>query len=208
VSPRGSKIPGTDDTDNSLLKADQTLPPLPYEYDALEPAISEQIMRQHHTKHHQIYIDRLNAAEWAYADAVSSNDIPRQIELQSAIKHHGGGHINHSLFWKNLAPVKQGGGQLSEGGSAEQKKCSSILTSRLVSTGPLKQAIERDFGSLDKLKEHFNKTSTALQGSGYGWVGYNPSNQRIEVVTTANQDTLTTHHPLIVVDVWEHACYL
>lgn len=145
-------------------------------------------MEIHHSKHHQTYVNGLNAAEKAYAQAVSSADVRKQIELQSAIKFNGGGHINHSLFWKNLAPSKEGGGSLKD--------------------GPLKQAIDKDFGSLDKLKEHFNKTTAAIQGSGWGWVGFNPLNQRIEVVTTKDQDPLTSHHPLIGVDVWEHAYYL
>ena len=81
-------------------------------------------------------------------------------------------------------------------------------TDILIFAGSLKQAIDKDFGSLDKLKEHFNKTTAAIQGSGWGWVGFNPLNQRIEVVTTKDQDPLTTHHPLIGVDVWEHAYYL
>ncbi|PWN87503.1 putative manganese superoxide dismutase precursor [Acaromyces ingoldii] len=167
---------------------EHTLPQLPYGYNALEPAISAQIMEIHHSKHHQAYVNGLNAAEKAYSQAASSADVRKQIELQSAIKFNGGGHINHSLFWKNLAPTSEGGGKLQD--------------------GALKQAIDKDFGGLDKLKEHFNKTTAAIQGSGWGWVGYNPLNQRLEVVTAKDQDPLTTHHPIIGVDVWEHAYYL
>lgn len=96
-------------------EAEHTLPQLSYEYKALEPAISGEIMEIHHSKHHQAYVNGLNAAEKAYASAVSSADVRKQIELQSAIKFNGGGHINHSLFWKNLAPSKEGGGQLKDG---------------------------------------------------------------------------------------------
>lgn len=167
---------------------EHTLPQLPYAYNALEPAISAQIMEIHHSKHHQAYVNGLNAAEKAYAQAAQSADVRKQIELQSAIKFNGGGHLNHSLFWKNLAPQKEGGGELKD--------------------GPLKQAIEKDFGGLDKLKEHFNKTTAAIQGSGWGWVGYNSFNQRLEVVTAKDQDPLTSHYPIIGVDVWEHAYYL
>merc|ERR1712072_692995 len=82
-----------------------TLPQLPYAYDALEPAIRKEIMTLHHSKHHQTYVNGLNAAEEAYANAIQANNVPKQIELQAAIKFNGGGHINHSLFWKNLAPT-------------------------------------------------------------------------------------------------------
>ncbi|PWN49719.1 putative manganese superoxide dismutase precursor [Violaceomyces palustris] len=164
------------------------LPTLDYGYDALEPSISAEIMEIHHTKHHQTYVNNLNNAEKAYAAAVQSNDVRKQIELQSALKFNGGGHINHSLFWKNLAPVSAGGGQLQE--------------------GPLKQAIERDFGSLDNLKQQFNATIATIQGSGWGWVGFNPKSQKLEILTTKDQDPLITHNVIIGVDAWEHAYYL
>ena len=93
---------------------------------ALEPHISGEIMTLHHTKHHAAYVAGLNAAESAYAQAASPKE---QIKLQAALKFNGGGHINHSLFWKNLAPANAGGGQLND--------------------GELKQALERDFGSVD-----------------------------------------------------------
>ena len=101
-------------------------PTLPSPSQALEPHISGQIMELHHAKHHQAYVNGLNAAEEAYAKAPSPKD---QIKLQSALKFNGGGHINHSLFWKNLAPQSQGGGELS--------------------AGPLKDALVADFGSVD-----------------------------------------------------------
>ena len=108
------------------MSGQHTLPDLPYAYDALEPYISRQIMELHHKKHHQTYVNALNAAEQAYAKAGS----PKQrIALQAALKFNGGGHINHSLFWKNLAPNSGEGGKLAD--------------------GPLKEAIERDFGSFE-----------------------------------------------------------
>jgi len=162
-----------------------TLPKLDYAYDALEPHISGEIMTLHHTKHHQTYVNGLNAAEEAYAKTETPKD---RIKLQAALKFNGGGHINHSLFWKNLAPTTQGGGKLE--------------------AGPLKDVIERDFGSLDKLKEKMNATTAAIQGSGWGWLGYNPATQKLEIVTTANQDPLLTHVPIIGIDIWEHAFYL
>ncbi|KAL5478780.1 SOD2 [Sanghuangporus weigelae] len=162
-----------------------TLPPLPYAYDALEPYISKEIMNLHHTKHHQTYVNGLNAAEEAYT---KSQSIQEKVALQSALKFNGGGHINHSLFWKNLAPASGEGGKLSD--------------------GPLKQALERDFGSVENFKKELNTKTAAIQGSGWGWLGYSKSNNKLEIVTTANQDPLLTHVPLIGIDIWEHAFYL
>ncbi|KAF5313529.1 hypothetical protein D9611_008529 [Ephemerocybe angulata] len=162
-----------------------SLPPLPYAYDALEPHISGEIMKLHHQKHHQTYVNGLNAAEEAYSKTTS---VKEQIALQAAIKFNGGGHINHSLFWKNLAPANEDGGKLVD--------------------GPLKQAIERDFGSVEALKKQFNATTAAIQGSGWGWLGFNTGNKKLEVVTTSNQDPLISHVPIIGVDIWEHAFYL
>nr|QBO71396.1 superoxide dismutase 2 [Pleurotus ostreatus] len=166
-----------------------TLPPLPYAYDALEPFISKEIMTLHHTKHHQTYVNSLNAAEAAYAKASTPKE---RIALQAALKFNGGGHINHSLFWTNLAPSK-----------SEGKGNGGVLAA-----GPLSDAIVRAFGTLDNLKKEFNATTAGIQGSGWGWLGYNPSTKLLEVVTTANQDPLLTHVPIIGVDIWEHAFYL
>lgn len=162
-----------------------TLPDLPYAYNALEPYISEAIMKLHHSKHHQTYVNGLNAAEQAYA---TSPSVREKIALQSALKFNGGGHINHSLFWKNLSPANADGSKLPE--------------------GPLKKAIERDFGSVEEFKKKFNAATAAIQGSGWGWLGYNSSSKTLEIVTTANQDPLLSHTPIIGVDIWEHAFYL
>ncbi|PBK64829.1 manganese and iron superoxide dismutase [Armillaria solidipes] len=166
-----------------------TLPDLPYSYDALEPFISRQIMELHHKKHHQTYVNALNAAEAAYAKASSAKE---RIALQAALKFNGGGHINHSLFWKNLAPAH-----------SEGKGNGGVLPA-----GSLKDAIEKTFGSLDALKKEFNTTTAGIQGSGWGWLGLNPTTKRLEIITTANQDPLLTHVPIIGVDIWEHAFYL
>ncbi|KAI5986203.1 manganese superoxide dismutase [Pisolithus albus] len=165
--------------------AQHTLPPLPYDYNALEPYISKQIMELHHTKHHQTYVNALNAAEAAYAKASTPKE---RIALQAALRFNGGGHINHSLFWKNLAPANANGGVLRD--------------------GPLKEAIVSTFGSVEDFKTSFNTTTAGIQGSGWGWLGLNPSSKRLEIVTTANQDPLLTHVPIIGVDIWEHAFYL
>ncbi|KAG6908574.1 hypothetical protein DXG01_004132 [Tephrocybe rancida] len=165
------------------------LPDLPYGYDALEPYISRQIMELHHKKHHQTYVTALNAAEAAYAKASTPRE---RIALQAALKFNGGGHINHSLFWKNLAPS-----------AAEGKGPGGALKA-----GALKSAIEASFGSLDNLKKQFNAATLGIQGSGWGWLGYNSSTKRLEITTTANQDPLLTLVPIIGVDIWEHAFYL
>ncbi|KAF8509970.1 Mn superoxide dismutase [Gautieria morchelliformis] len=160
-----------------------TLPDLPYAYDALEPHISQEIMKLHHTKHHQTYVNGLNAAEEKYA---ATPDVKQRIGLQAALKFNGGGHINHTLFWKNLAP---------EGPSNKP-------------TGALKEELEKGFGSIEAFKKTMNEKTAAIQGSGWGWLGYNPVTKKLEIVTTANQDPLLTHVPIIGIDVWEHAFYL
>lgn len=162
-----------------------TLPDLPYAYNALEPHISEQIMKLHHSKHHQTYVNGLNAAEEAYC---KSSSMKEKIALQPALKFNGGGHINHSLFWKNLSPTSEHGGKLAD--------------------GPLKRELEREFGSIEEFKKKFNAATAAIQGSGWGWLGYSPGTKKLEIVTTANQDPLISHTPIIGVDIWEHAFYL
>ncbi|EPQ50291.1 superoxide dismutase mitochondrial [Gloeophyllum trabeum ATCC 11539] len=166
-------------------RSQHTLPDLPYAYNALEPYIAEDIMKLHHQKHHQAYVTGLNAAEEAYAKTQSPKE---RIKLQPALKFNGGGHINHTLFWKNLAPANAGGGQLS--------------------SGPLKSAIEESFGSVDAFKKKMSATTAAIQGSGWGWLGYNPETKKLEIVTTPNQDPLLSHVPIIGIDIWEHAFYL
>lgn len=166
------------------------LPELPYDFNALEPVISAEIMTLHYTKHHATYVTNLNKAMEQLAEAEQKNDLPAQIALQSAIKFNGGGDINHSIFWTNLAPVNKGGGTPPQ--------------------GSLAKAIERDFGSLDKLTELLSAKATAIQGSGWGWLGYNKTNGHLEVATCENQDPLIIKGlvPLLGIDVWEHAYYL
>ncbi|KAG6374310.1 manganese superoxide dismutase [Boletus reticuloceps] len=173
------------------MSGTHTLPNLPYSNNALEPYIIGEIMRLHHDKHHKTYIDALNAAENNYARATTPKE---RIALQSAIRFNGGGHINHSLFWKNLTPAPDGTHVKSNGG--------------ILKDGPLKDAIKRDFGSLEDFIKEFNSTTTAIQGSGWGWLAWNPKTKVLEVVTTPNQDPVLTHVPIIGVDVWEHAYYL
>ncbi|MBS0648586.1 MAG: superoxide dismutase [Verrucomicrobia bacterium] len=166
------------------------LPQLPYDFSALEPVISGQIMELHYTKHHQGYVNNLNTALEKYQEAESKKDISAMIALQSAIKFNGGGHVNHSIFWTNLAPVGKGGGEPPK--------------------GELAQAIKENFGSLENLMEKFSGMTVAVQGSGWGWLGYDKLKSELVITTCANQDPLSTqgYVPLLGIDVWEHAYYL
>lgn len=167
------------------------LPDLPYAEDALEPVISAEIMNLHHKKHHQTYVKNLNDAFEKSQQAASSGDLDTVIALQSAIKFNGGGHINHSLFWENLAPKEQGGGEPP--------------------TGPLEQMIKECFGSLDQFIEKFNSKAAPIQGSGWCWLVACKGSKRLCIVPCPNQDPLfatTGYTPLLGVDVWEHAYYL
>lgn len=168
--------------------AKATLPDLPYAENALEPYISGEIMNIHHTKHHNTYVTNLNATLEQYADAEAKNDYTKMIALQGALKFNGGGHINHSLFWTNMAPPTAGGGGAPE--------------------GELAAAINESFGSFEKFQATFAAQSAAVQGSGWGWLGLNKATGRVEIATCANQDPLTSLAPLLGVDVWEHAYYL
>ena len=172
------------------LKTSYQLPELPFALDALEPVISKQIMDLHYNKHHKAYVTNLNTALEKYHEAETKGDMPAMVALQSAIKFNGGGHINHSIFWSILAPISKG---LNHGPK-----------------GDLAKMIDRDFGSFDAFKEKFNTLTVGIQGSGWGWLGYNKGQKRLEVTTTANQDPLSTQGlvPLFGVDVWEHAYYL
>lgn len=167
------------------------LPDLPYDYNALEPVISAEIMTLHHNKHHAGYVTNLNKALEQLAEAEEKNDLSAQVGLQSAIKFNGGGHINHSIFWTNLAPKSKGGGTPPSGGS-------------------LIEAINHSFGSLDKFIEGLSAKAVAIQGSGWGWLGYNKAKKALEIATCDNQDPLVTKGliPLLGIDVWEHSYYL
>ncbi|CAI9736446.1 superoxide dismutase [Octopus vulgaris] len=165
-----------------------TLPDLPYDYNALEPYISADIMKLHHQKHHATYINNLNIAEEKLANAVAKEDTSTIISLQPALKFNGGGHLNHSIFWEILSP--HGGGEPE---------------------GDLLAAIVRDFGSFEKMKNDLVASSVAVQGSGWGWLGYDAVSKQLKIATCANQDPLkatTGLVPLFGIDVWEHAYYL
>ncbi|MEE6475505.1 hypothetical protein FKM82_010774 [Ascaphus truei] len=145
-------------------------------------------MQLHHSKHHATYVNNLNIAEEKYAEALAKGDVTAQISLQPALRFNGGGHINHTIFWTNLSP--SGGGE---------------------PRGELLEAIQRDFGSFEKLKEKMTALSVGVQGSGWAWLGYNKDSNRLQALACANQDPLqgtTGLIPLLGIDVWEHAYYL
>lgn len=155
------------------VRAKHTLPSLPYDYNALEPIIIREIMELHHTKHHQTYVNNLNAAEEQLADAVSIGDATRAIATGGAIKFNGGGHINHSIFWQSLSP-----------NHSEPSK-------------ELKQTLEARFGSFENFKEEMSTLTVAVQGSGWGWLGYNPKTKHVDLAACPNQDPLQATTGLI-----------
>ena len=165
------------------------LPSLPYDFGALEPVISAEIMTLHYTKHHQAYVNNLNKALEQYAEAEKKQDLATMASLLSAIKFNGGGHINHSIFWTNLSPKNQHGGVPPE--------------------GALAQAIHQEFGSLQTLIDQLSTKAIAIQGSGWGWLGFDKTHNRLVLATCENQDPLITKGitPLLGIDVWEHAYY-
>ncbi|ODV81301.1 manganese-superoxide dismutase [Suhomyces tanzawaensis NRRL Y-17324] len=168
------------------------LPKLDWAYDALEPHISGEINRIHHSKHHQVYVNGFNAAITALSAAEAKGDVKGAVAIQQNIKFHGGGHTNHSLFWKTLAPVSQGGGVHPSEDS------------------PLGKQIVKQYGSVAKLIELTNAKLAGIQGSGWAFIVKNKENGgTLDVVTTFNQDTvLEPYVPLIAIDAWEHAYYL
>ena len=164
------------------------VPPLPYDYGALEPHIDEQTMRIHHDKHHQAYVDNANKAiegsRWADA---SVEEVLQGIDPDSdtALRNNAGGHANHSLFWEIMSP--DGGGEPS---------------------GALADAISEAFGGFADLKQTMTQNGIARFGSGWSWLVWNGSG--LEAYSTPNQDSplMQGHVPLLGVDVWEHAYYL
>jgi superoxide dismutase, Fe-Mn family len=167
------------------------VPPLPYDYAALEPHIDEQTMRLHHDKHHQAYVDKANGAlegtEWADKpiEEVIANLDALPDDKRGPVRNNGGGHLNHSLFWESMSP--NGGGAPS---------------------GDLASAIDDAFGSFDAFKEKFEAAGVGQFGSGWAWLVLDGGT--LKVTSTANQDSPVTSGatPLVGNDVWEHAYYL
>ncbi|EGA0632155.1 superoxide dismutase [Listeria monocytogenes] len=168
------------------------LPKLPYTYDALEPNFDKETMEIHYTKHHNTYVTKLNEAVAGHPELASKtveelvanlDSVPE--DIRGAVRNHGGGHANHTLFWSILSP---------NGGGAP--------------TGNLKAAIESEFGTFDEFKEKFNAAAAARFGSGWAWLVVNDG--KLEIVSTANQDSPLSDGktPVLGLDVWEHAYYL
>ncbi|RKF54855.1 Superoxide dismutase, mitochondrial [Golovinomyces cichoracearum] len=173
----------------SFARGKVTLPDLPYDYNALEPSISGKIMEIHHKNHHQTYVNNLNLFTEQLQDAISKQDIATQVSLQSLIKFNGGGHLNHTLFWENLAPSKNGGGGEP--------------------TGKLKTAIEGSFSTFADFKKSLNTALAGIQGSGWAWLVQHRQSSQLSIFTCANQDPVgTAYIPLLGIDAWEHAYYL
>ena len=170
-----------------------TLPSLPYAYTALEPVIDAKTMEIHHTKHHQTYVDKLNAALEKHPDLaeMSVEELLRNMdkvpaEIKTAVQNHGGGHANHSLFWTILTPDSLGR-----------------------PGGKLLMAIEQKFGKFEDFQQKFNEAATNRFGSGWAWLVVN-ADQSLEVISTANQDSplMNNQTPILGLDVCEHAYYL
>jgi superoxide dismutase, Fe-Mn family len=172
-----------------------TLPEMPYAYDALEPHIDAQTMEIHHTKHHQKYTDGMNGALEKLSPELQEKDIEEILsninqvpdDIKGAINFNGGGYDNHKLFWNSMK--QNGGGE---------------------PTGAIADAINDSFGSFAEFKELFSSKTAPLQGSGWGWLVYNPNSGKVEYKAMSNQTSPRTEGlvPLLGLDVWEHAYYL
>ena len=172
-----------------------TLPEIPYAYDALEPHIDAQTMEIHHTKHHQKYTDGMNGALEKLSPELQEKDIEEILsninqvpdDVKGAINFNGGGYDNHKLFWNSMK--QNGGGE---------------------PTGAIADAINNSFGSFAEFKELFSSKTAPIQGSGWGWLVYNPNSSKVEYKAMSNQTSPRTEGlvPLLGLDVWEHAYYL
>ncbi len=169
------------------------LPKLPYAYDALEPFIDAKTMEIHHTKHHATYVAKLNEALANYPELQAKPVKDLLIGLvgvpdavKAAVRNHGGGHFNHSMFWELLKP--QGGG---------------------AAVRELSKAIVKTFGTFEKFQEEFTKAAVGVFGSGWAWLALD-SNNALKIVQTPNQDNPISNglKPVLGIDVWEHAYYL
>ena len=168
------------------------LPPLPYDYAALEPHIDEATMKLHHDKHHQTYVTNLNGAVEKHPDLgkKTPEDLLKDLaavpeEVRTVVRNNGGGHVNHTMFWQIMKPG--GGGN---------------------PIGAIENQIATDFGTFDAFKKQFNESTAKQFGSGWGWLVYRGG--KLEIITTANQDSplMQGLYPVLGNDVWEHAYYL
>jgi Fe-Mn family superoxide dismutase len=169
------------------------VPPLPYDYSALEPYIDTETMQLHHDKHHQAYVNNLNAAleKHSTLDDRSVEDLIRNLnsvpeDIRTAVRNNGGGHVNHTMFWEIMGP--------NAGGEP---------------TGAIASAIQESFGSFEDFKKQFNDAGTKRFGSGWVWLVRTGAG-KLEITSTANQDNpmMEGNYPIMGNDVWEHAYYL
>jgi Fe-Mn family superoxide dismutase len=163
------------------------LPELGYDYAALEPSISARIMELHHSKHHAAYVAGINGALDALEEARAKNDFTWVNKLQKDLAFHLGGHINHSIFWKNLAPA-----------NSDRPE------------GELAAAINEFFGSFEAFQAHFNASAMGIQGSGWSFLAWDVLGQRLIIEQLYDQqgNVVATSVPLLMLDMWEHAFYL
>jgi superoxide dismutase, Fe-Mn family len=182
----------TQTNDDRRITVAYELPPLPYDYAALEPHIDEATMKLHHDKHHQAYVTNLNGAVEKHPDL--GKKLPEELlkdlagipeDVRKVVQNNGGGHVNHTMFWQIMKP--KGGGDPS---------------------GDIAAQIKADFGDFESFKKLFNETTAKQFGSGWGWLIFKAG--KLAIVTTANQDNPISQgsYPILGNDVWEHAYYL
>jgi len=164
-----------------------TLPDLPYDYAALEPHISAKIMELHHSKHHKAYVDGANNALAQMAEARETGQFQNINRLEKDLAFHLGGHVNHSIFWTNLAPGSNGAPE-----------------------GELASAVDEFFGSFEKFQAHFTATAMGIQGSGWAVLSWDPIGKQLIIQQLFDQqsNTAQTTIPVLQLDMWEHAFYL
>jgi Fe-Mn family superoxide dismutase len=170
------------------------VPPLPYDYAALEPYIDAETMKLHHDKHHQAYVTNANGALEKHPDLASksADDLLRDLsaipeDVRTVLRNNAGGHSNHSMFWSIMGPAGQNGG---------------------APAGALADQIKADFGDFETFKKTFNETTAKQFGSGWGWLVWQDG--KLKIITTPNQDSPLSQglYPILGNDVWEHAYYL
>jgi len=184
VDPLAVTTPGFDAQTRKYV-----LPPLAYDYSALEPHIDAQTMQLHHSIHHASYVAGLNAALTKMEEARESNDFATIKHLSREAAFHGSGHLLHCIFWENMGPQSRGGGQIP---------------------APVAARLRHDFGSTDAFKAQFGAASKSVEASGWGILGFEPMGKQLVVLQSEKHQNLTQWGiiPILVIDVWEHAYYL
>lgn len=168
------------------------LPTLNYGYGDLAPAISADILEVHHGKHHLTYVNKYNEAVEKLQNSLAKGDHHAVADLTKAVRFHAGGHVNHAIYWENLASKNKAGGDLPKG--------DSLLTKSIVD----------HWGSYDNFVTAFNAKTVDIQGSGWGWLAIDPKTKKLTIEETKDQFIISAEGktPLLVIDVWEHAYYL